>query len=166
MPAATICVGVQERTDEPVTAVDSIATDAGGRFVYQLPAGVSRRVWFVHRTGGGAAAANVDMLVRAPVTLRSSRRSLRNGEATRFRGRVGGSADTGGLVVELQYPQRGGWQTFATTQVGRKGRFRYRYRFTRTVGTRTYRLRARVPAQRGYPFVPGASRTVRVRVGG
>lgn len=165
MPGATICVGVQDRADGPVTEVERIATDESGRYAYKLPVGASRRFWFVHRTGAGAAADNVDVRVRAPVKMRSSRRSLRNGEATRFKGRVGGD-DTRGLLVELQYPQRGGWQTFATDRVGRKGRFRYRYRFTRTVGTRIYRLRAKVPAQRGYPFVAGASRTVRVRVSG
>jgi hypothetical protein len=166
MPSAAVCVGVQDRADGPVTAVDSIRTDAHGRFRYKLPVGVSRRVWFVRRSGGAAASSYVDARVRAPVTMRSSRHVLRNGQATRFGGRVSGTDDTGGLIVELQYPQRGGWQTFATTHVRSNGRFRYRYRFTRTFGSRTYRLRARVPAQRGFPFVAGMSRTVHVRVTG
>jgi hypothetical protein len=115
MPGATVCIGVQDRAAAPVTAIRSITTDDAGRFAYRIPVGATRRVWFVHRIGGGAASASVDVHVRAPVTLRSSRRSLRNGEATRFRGRVGGMADTSGLLVELQYPH-GGWQTFATAR--------------------------------------------------
>ena len=163
---AAVCVGVQDSSDGPVNATGSVTTDANGRFAYKPDEGASRRVWFVHRTGGAAAAANVDLRVRAPVRFRSTRRALRNGQSTLFRGRIGGASDTGGLIVELQYPQRSRWQTFATVHVGREGRFRYRYRFTRTVGSRIYRLRARVPAQRGYPFVAGKSRKVRVLVAG
>lgn len=166
MAGTTVCVGVQRRSDQPVTAVGAVTTDAKGRFSYRASAGSSRRLCFVRRIGTGAAAACVDIRVRARVTLRSSRRVLRTGEATVFRGRLGGGTDRRGLIVELQYPQHGGWQTFATARAGRHGRFAYRYRFTRTVGTFIYRLRARVPAQRGYPYVAGASRTVRVRVSG
>jgi hypothetical protein len=163
---AAICVGAQDRADGPLNPIGSVATDAAGNFAYEPAKGASRRLCFVHRNGGGAGTDCVDLLVRAPVRLRAGRRALRNGQATVFRGRVGGASDTRGLLVELQYPQRRRWQTFATVQVGRKGRFRYRYRFTRTVGDRIYRLRARVPAQRGYPFAAGRSRTVRVRVVG
>jgi hypothetical protein len=164
---APTCVGVQDTADGPVTAIGSIATDADGRYEFKLPTGASRRVWFVYRTAAGAAADYVDALVRAPVTMRASRRSLRNGQSTLFRGRVGGRADREGLIVQLQYPTgRGHWETFATTSVSAKGRFSYPYRFTRTVGTHTYRVRARVPEQRGWPFVAGASKRLRVRVRG
>ena len=163
---ATICVGLQESSDESVRAVSEVTTDARGRFEYRLGGGTSRRVWFVHRAGAAASSANVDVRVRAPVSMRATPRSLRNGEATRFRGRLGQATGADGLIVELQYPQRGRWQTFATVRVRPGGRFRYRYRFVRTFGSRTYRLRARVPAQRGYPFATGASPTVRVRVSG
>ena len=111
---AAICVGAEDRSDGPVKATGSIVTDALGRFVYKPAEGASRRVWFVHRSGGAAAAAHVDLRVRAPVSLRSTRRALQNGQSTLFRGRIGGAADARGLIVELQYPQRGRWQMFAT----------------------------------------------------
>jgi hypothetical protein len=163
---ASICVGVQKLADGRITQTGTLHTDARGRFSYKVPKGESRRLWFVHRTGKGGAADHVDLRVRAPVSMRSSKRSLRNGEATLFHGQIRSSGDKRGLLVELQYPQGGTWQTFATVNAGKRGRFAYRYRFTRTVGTFTYRLRARVPAQRGYPFYPGASRRIKVRVSG
>jgi hypothetical protein len=163
---AAICVGQQDSADAALQQIGSVTTDAEGDFAYEPAKGASRRLCFVHRNGGGAGADCVDLLVRAPVRMRSSRKALRNGQSTVFRGRVGGADDARGLLVELQYPQRRRWQTFATVQVRRSGRFRYRYRFTRTIGDRIYRLRAKVPAQRSYPYVSGRSRTVRVRVVG
>jgi hypothetical protein len=163
---AAICVGVQGNADTAVSPVNTLKTDADGRFTYAVPTGASRRLWFVHRAGAGAAADKVDVRVRAPVKMRPSRRRLRNGEATTFRGRIGGGGDRSGLLVELQFRESGHWHTFTTTPVKAGGRFHYRYRFTRTTGTRTYRLRARMPTQRGFPLVAGASRSVRVRVSG
>jgi hypothetical protein len=161
---AALCVGVQGSGNAGVRATRSITTDASGRFSYELGRGPSRRVWFVHRVGGAAAAASVRVRVRAPVALRAAPRVLGNGQTVVLRGRLGGSNRTRGLLVELQYPRGRRWFTFATTRVRRAGRFRYGYRFTRTFRSRVYRLRARVPAQRGYPFATGASRPVRVQV--
>jgi hypothetical protein len=163
---ATFCVGVQRSTRAPVRAVGSAVADADGRFVYMLGPGRSRRMWFVHRAGGAAVADSVLVRVRAPVALRASRRSLRNGQSVNLRGRLRGGVRARGLLVELQAQVDGRWRTFATSRTRRNGRFHYRYRFTRTVGVHTYRFRARVRAQRGSPFAAGASRTVRVRVVG
>jgi hypothetical protein len=131
-----------------------VITDAHGRFRHMIGRGASRRMWFVYRSGTAAAASSLRVRVKAPISLHASRHSLRNGQKVMFRGRVGGRAHARGLLVQLQYP------------VGRGGRFHYAYRFTRTLSTRTYQLRARLPPQRGFPFVAGASRRVVVRVAG
>jgi hypothetical protein len=163
---ATLCVAAQRRAGGPTRAVDSVVTDAQGRFAYRLGRGASRRVWFVHRAGGASVAASVVVRVRAPVALRASRRSLRNGQTVVLRGRVRGASRVRGLVVEVQAVVDRRWQTVATRRTGRGGAFRYAYRFKRTVGVRTYRLRARLPGQPGSPFATGASRPVRVTVVG
>jgi hypothetical protein len=164
LAGAHICVGVQRR--DGIHPVAAVITNARGHFAHTIGRGKSRRVWFVYRSGSAAAASNVLVRVRAPIVMRASRHSLRNGQKVLFRGRIGGRASARGLIVELQYPAGRGWQTFATTRVGRGRRFRYAYRFTRTFGTRTYQLRARLPSQRGFPFVTGVSHRVRVRVAG
>jgi hypothetical protein len=163
---ATLCVGVQTSERGRVRAAGSVVTDANGRFSFRLGPGASRRIWFVHRAGGVSAAAAVVVRVRAPVRVRASSRSLRNGQTLVLRGRLGGHLRTRGLLVEFQVRRGRSWSTFATSRTVRAGRFRYAYRFTRTFGVQTYRFRARLPAQRGSPFSTGSSRRVTVRVVG
>jgi hypothetical protein len=162
---AQLCVSTRRAgsggAPEPVA---SVVTDAAGRFAYVIPPGPSRRVWFVYRTGRAAAAASVTVHVRAPVALRASRKSLHNGQTVMLRGRLRGARR--GVLVELQAQRGRRWQTFATTRAGKRGRFHYAYRFTRTVGVQRYRLRARVGAQLGSPFANGASKPVLLRVRG
>jgi hypothetical protein len=166
---AAVCVG--ERADAAnarLAARASVVTDPRGRFSYRVPAGPSRRIRFAHRAASGAVVArSVRLRVRAPVRLRASRRSLRNGQRLLLRGTLPGRPrPRGGVLVELQAWRTGRWQTFATTEAGPRGRFSRGYRFTRTVGRQTYRLRARVPHQPAYPYAAGASRAIAVTVSG
>jgi hypothetical protein len=166
LAGVTLCVGAIDPAAGALRQAASVVTDAQGRFAYTLPLGPSRRVWFVHRAGAGAAVASVFVRVRAPIRLRASRRTLHNGQSVVLRGRLGGQAQSGGLIVEMQARRGISWQTFAATRSRKSGRFSYRYTFTRTLGVQRYDLRARVLAQRGYPFATGASRPVRLTVRG
>lgn len=163
---ASFCVGLTHSSGSSVRSVGSISTDGRGRFSYVLGRGASRRVWFIHRGVGQSAAASVRVNVRAPVSLRASRRFLRNGDSVVLRGRLRGGIRTRDLLVELQAKRGRKWVTFALSRTKSGGRFSYAYRFTRTVGRQTYQLRARVAAQKGSPFATGASPSVRVRVVG
>jgi hypothetical protein len=163
-PGVALCVG--HGAPGGVQAVATVSADAGGRFTYMVERGPTRRVWFVIRSGSQAAAASVLVRVRALVGLKATPRALHNGEAVVLRGRIGGRPLVSRLLVEIQARRARRWQTFATTRAGRGGAFSYRYRFTRTVGTQVYRLRARVPGQPSYPYAAGGSRPVRVRVSG
>jgi hypothetical protein len=163
---AAFCIGEQVSQDGAVKAVATTTSDGQGRFSYTLGPGASRRVWFVHRGVGQSAAAAVALRVRAPVTLRASRRSLRNGQRLALRGRLGGTVQVRGLLVEMQAVRDGHWVPFGITYTRSGGRFHFSYRFINTVGVRTYTIRARVIAQVGSPFETGSSRPVRVRVVG
>lgn len=143
-----------------------MVTNPKGGFRYRPRPGSSRRLWFVHRSAGSSAAASVVVRVRAPLRLRGPRRSLRNGEKMILRGKLRGGWGSRGLLVQIQARDERGWRTVGNVRVRRKGRFRWPYRFTNTYSTQVYRLRARLPAQRGYPFSTGASKPVRVRVTG
>jgi hypothetical protein len=59
----------------------------------------------------------------------------------------------------------GGWAHVRTETADSRGSWNGAYRFHATTGTRTYRFRAFVPRQPGYPFDAGWSpvRGVRVR---
>ena len=111
--------------------------------------------------------AQARLLVPAESSLGVSPRRVLNGQAVRFSGRVLTlPAAAGGKLVELQVRLSGGWQTFRTTRTDPSGRWAVRYRFTRTRGLQRFLFRARLPAEGGYPFETGASRSVSVRVRG
>lgn len=142
-------------------------TDRKGYFSFKVAPGPSRRLYFVHRTPGGAAVSSVEVRVHAPVSLHGTPLSLRNGQTLTMRGRLGARPyPLHGGLVELQAYRETGWQTFGTANTNRHGRFLFRYTFSRTVGVQHYFIRARVPKQAGYPFVSGASKPIRVTVAG
>lgn len=102
---------------------------------------------------------------KATVTIAVTRKVLRGGGRTLFHGRVrGGSIPGTGKLVEVQAHFRGRWRTISAVRSRRDGRWRFPYRFHRSVATARYRLRARVPIEAGYPFAAGVSRPVRVTV--
>lgn len=166
VPGAAVCVVARDSmVGASLRAYRTLATASGGGFSYVLRPGASRRVHFVHRVPGGAASGSVLVRVRAPVSLRGSARALRNGQTLVMRGALRAPPyPRRGALVELQARRGSGWQTFATTRTNRRGRFSYRYTFSRTQGVQRYALRARVPAQATYPFAAGGSRPLRVRV--
>lgn len=102
---------------------------------------------------------------RARRPLRDVRRlAVAGGRPVLFRGRVGRPVPRGGKLVEVQAHFRGRWRTISTTRAQRGGRWRFRYTFQTSRWRAAYRLRARVPAEAGYPFSAGASAPVRVTV--
>jgi hypothetical protein len=152
-----------------------LISDDSGRVHARLLAGPSRRLRFIAPSTERAIGARSRVLrlaVPAEATIRASRRSVRNGEAVTFRGRLrGGHVPAGGRELELQgfNPLRGRWQPVRTQglRADRHGRWRTSYRFTATVGaTVTYRFRLRVPPRPDHPFADGHSRSVAVTVRG
>ena len=169
-------VEVQERIGELDWRVRAVrASDDLGRVSAELPRGPSRRIRLVvadNEQEIGAASRTLGVAVPARVTLRVNRRSLRNGEAARFSGRLlGGFVPRRGRELELQgyNPLKGRWQPVRTQglRTTRTGRWHTAYRFTSTIGaTVTYRFRVRVAPRPDHPFAEGFSRAVTVTVRG
>jgi hypothetical protein len=167
VPGASICV--VSRKDEPGAGLrveGQAQTDATGHYAFTVESGPSRRIWFVHRVGDGAVSAAVRLGVRTYVKLRPSRRALRNGQRLGLTGQTARPTSSRGVLVLLEVRRGDHWQVFKRAHADRRGRFATTYRFTRTVGTLRYRFRALVPAQEGYPYATGASRSVVVDVAG
>src|SRR5215211_1984074 len=137
-----------------------------GHYSLRIPPGSTRRLRVsALAPGAGALACTVARVrTRAGVTLKATRR-VRPGGRVRFRGRLKGLPVPGrGKLVELQAFDGGKWRTFAQPRSRKDGRYRAAYKLRRTFGPRTFRFRARVRRESGYPYELGYSRRVKVRV--
>lgn len=163
-----VCVVVRTRsTQKSLALTQTVTTDGKGQISYALGRGPSRRVDFIVRAPDGAATDALTLKVHAPVTLRLSRHHLVNGQTLTFRGTVpAGPRPAAGVVVGLEVRRGARWQTFANVTTRHAGRFRFRYRFTRTTSRQSYAFRARVLAQAGYAYDAGSSKTRVVVVNG
>jgi hypothetical protein len=153
----------------PEAMIGLVTTNRNGRFSYVARGTSSRVLRFVYLGTSLALPAQREVTLRVPAisTLRASRRHARNGQTVSFRGRVRSRPiPATGKLVEIQAHFRGRWRTFSTVHSDQRGRWRFRYRFGGTVGRVRYRFRALLPAEAGYPFETGRSRTVSVIVRG
>ncbi len=168
VPAATIYV-----FSRSVVAPESLAgvtvTDSMGHFSYTARGSSSRTLRLLYLGTRLALPAEREVGLRVPAvsTLRASRRRARNGQGVVFRGTVRSlPVPSTGKLVEMQAHFRGRWRTFSTVRSDSGGHWRFRYRFGGTVSRVRYRFRVLVPAEGGYPFETGISRTVKVTVRG
>lgn len=154
--------------------VDAVRTGAHGGFRLPLAAGPSRRI-----AVSFAGEAGLEQARRAPLTLRVcagveldvAPTALRTGETVRFKGRVrtlGAPIPRRGKLVAIQYYETATkrWRPVLVTRSDHSGRFHARYRFRYISGTAAIRLRAEALAEDRWPYAPGASRPVTVRVTG
>lgn len=145
-----------------------VRTGADGGYRAVLPAGPSRTVRVGYRArsidAGFARIADVKMQTVAGIRMRPSARRTRNGRKVRFRGRLLGARAAPRKVVEVQAFSRGRWRPLGSDRIDRAGRFSVSYRFVRTRRTTTYRFRAIVRKEAGFPYDTGRSRVSRVTV--
>jgi hypothetical protein len=142
-----------------------VRTGADGRFSTRLGAGPSRSV--VARYAGdsqrlAATSEQASMRVRGGISLRAPRRVRAGGRAV-FAGRVrarGARFSRGGKSVEVQVRMGSRWKTVGRSiRTDSRGRFRLRYRFVATYSRPVrYRFRAVALRERGWPYLPAASR--------
>jgi 5-hydroxyisourate hydrolase-like protein (transthyretin family) len=163
---ATVCI--YETIDLPDASrelVSTATTQGNGRFATRLDSGPSRRLDLVYRYNDKVLGGRVLLDSRVVPTLEIPEKSLENGDAARFKGRVPGpNAD--GRAVAMQARVGRKWRTFKQLRTDSEGRFKGKYRFTQTSGRVRYVFRALVKRQGGYPYEPGASRKRKLVVHG
>ncbi len=155
-------------------ATETVQTGEQGGFELQLPPGPSRRVTVTFPGDGGleeASRRGLELRVRAGVSMRAVPRSLRNGQAVRLSGKVmsrGAPIPRRGKLIAIQYleekTQR--WRPVLVTRTDHHGRYRAHYRFRYVSGRAAIRLRATALAEERWPYAPGSSPPVTVRVHG
>ncbi|HEX6388853.1 MAG TPA: hypothetical protein VFZ89_05395 [Solirubrobacteraceae bacterium] len=165
---------MQRRRGAPDTAwtvAGQATSNAKGEITAFTRARGTRELRLVYYPHGGADANRgsnlLSLIVRQDALLKLSRRTLRNGQTLRFRGRVRGTIPRAGARVQLQVKLRTGWLTFKRLTVKPRsgGRFTARYTFRRTTARTRYRFRVRVLPRSTSTYATGysASRSVVVR---
>ncbi len=152
----------------------TVRTGRHGGFRLELPPGTSRRISVVFRGEERlerARRAPLSLRVRSGLVFHAAPASLRTGEAIRLWGRVraqGAPIPRRGKLVAIQYLEAatGLWRPVLVTRSDHSGHFRARYRFRYVTGTARIRLRAVSISEERWPYAPGASRSLTVRVGG
>ncbi|HET9676799.1 MAG TPA: carboxypeptidase-like regulatory domain-containing protein [Solirubrobacterales bacterium] len=153
-------------------AVQTVRTGEQGGFELRLPAGPSRRVTVTFAGDEGLRPARrpaLELRVRSGVSLRAAPQELQTGEAVRLSGRVKSAAapiPRRGKLVAIQYLEQatGRWRPVLVTRTDHHGRFRTHYRFRYVTGSASIRLRATAPAEERWPYAPGSSSPVAVKV--
>ena len=156
------------------TAVVGAETGEQGGFELRLPPGPSRRLTVAFAGDGGLEPSSrrpLELRVRAGVSLHAAPGSLRTGEAVRLSGRVrskGAAIPRRGKLIAIQYLEEATrrWRPVLVTRSDHRGRFRARYRFRYVTGRAAIRLRATALAEERWPYVPGSSPPLTIRVRG
>jgi hypothetical protein len=169
-PLRDAAVQVLSRTaTSPEHELAALRTDPRGRFAYVGRASATSVLRVVYQGSSTTLPSQreVALLVPGSSTVHARPRRVVNGQTVTFAGRVRSlPIPAGGKLVELQVVLSGRWQTFRTVRTDASGAWQIAYRFRRSCGVLRYRFRARLPAEAGYPFEPGHTRAVAVRVRG
>ncbi len=154
--------------------VDQVGTGPHGGFRLPLPIGTSRRI-AVSFPGDahldGASRSPLTLRVRGGVELQATPEVLRTGEAVHFQGQVrtlGAPIPRRGKLVAIQYYESAAkrWRPVLVTRSDHSGHFEASYRFRYVSGSARIRLRACALPEERWPYAPGASRSLTVRVTG
>src|SRR5262249_18168067 len=118
-----------------------------------------------------ASRRPLTLRVQGGVDFRATPRALRTGEVVSLGGRVrtrGAALPRRGKLVAVQYYESASrrWRPVLVTRTDHSGRFLARYRFRYVPGTASIRLRAVALPEDRWPYAPGASPPVTVRVVG
>jgi len=154
--------------------VDVVTSGSHGGFRLALPAGPSRRITVNYRgddTFDAARRPALALRVRSGLSLAVSPRRLQTGESVRLWGRVrarGAPLPRRGKLVAIQYYEAAArrWRPVMVVRSDHVGRFQGRYRFRYVSGTARIRLRAVALPEERWPYAPGASTPITVRVTG
>jgi hypothetical protein len=155
-------------------AVATVTTGERGGFELRLAPGPSRRLAVVFSGDERLERArrdSLDLRVRSGISLDASPLALKTGQMVRLSGHVrgrGAALPRRGKLVAIQYLEAatGRWRPVLVTRTDHGGRFRARYRFRYVSGSASIRLRATALAEERWPYVPGSSRPVTIRVSG
>ncbi len=160
---APLCIFSRVITHQEREFLGVAMTSASGAYHFAIGSGPSRELTVAYRPDQRELTADAALKTRVHPTFRLKGKVVKNKGVAVFLGAIPGP-DNEKVIVVLQVQSGKGWRVFRRYRTRSGGRFVMRYRFTQTFTPTTYRMRAQVRAQSGYPFEEGNSRTIPVRV--
>ncbi len=165
--AASIAVLARRRQSRAATSqIDTVTTAADGGFSYRAPSGPSRTLTFAYTAFSGdpqpAQSKSLRTLVRASLTAAVTPRSPRTGRRLRVAGRLR-YLPRSNVQITIQARDGKVWRAVGNVKTRARGRYSWPYRFKQSARGRRFAFRAHVDSP-VYPFTPGNSKAVSVRV--
>jgi hypothetical protein len=153
--------------------VDESRTGSHGGFRISLPPGPSRRVTVSYAGEDGLEGSRrpgLALRVRGAIGLRAAPSVVGTGGVVHFSGRVrtrGAPLPRRGKLIAIQFYETAArrWRPVLFVRSDRSGHFHARYRFRYVTGEARIRFRAVALAEERWPYAPGASAPLMVRVG-
>ncbi len=161
---ASVCVFdsvLIEGSEREFLGIALTGDDGGYRFA--IAPGPSRAIGAIYRPGQRQLNTSATLYTRVRPTLKAESPVVRNKRVAHFYGQIPGPYNDR-VVVVLQVKQSEGWRVFRRYRTRGGGRYQLAYRFGRTTSPATYVMRAQVRRQGGYPYLPGNSKPLRLRV--
>jgi hypothetical protein len=161
---AALCVYSRVITDGGREFLGIAMTGGGGNFAFPLAAGPSRELTAIYRPDQRQIEGSATALTRVAPTLRLGKKTVKNKHKAWFSGEIPGPHNDGVLIVLQVESGKDKWRAFRRYRTREGGHYRVPYRFTQTGTATTYPIRAQVRQEGGFPYEPGNSPTVRLRV--
>jgi hypothetical protein len=160
---AALCVFSRVVTDQGRQFLGLALSGPGGGYQFAIGAGPSREILAAYRPDQRELTASTTLRTTVHPALKLRRRVIQNKQFAVFTGSVPGP-ENANVVVVLQVKDGRKWRVFRRYQTGADGRFTLRYRFTHTTRPTIYTTRAQVRGQSGYPYEPGNSDPLALKV--
>lgn len=160
---APVCIFSSVVTDAEREFLGIALTGDDGGYRFTVAPGPSRSISAIYRPDQRQLSASATLNTRVRPTLNTQESVVRNKRSARFFGQIPGPHNDR-VVVVLQVKQGNGWRVFRRYRTREGGRYRLVYRFGRTTSPATYLMRAQVRRQGGYPYLPGNSKLLHLRV--
>ncbi len=160
---ASLCVFATVEGDPGREFLGLASTGQDGSYRFPIAPGPSRRIEILYRPDQRQLSADATLYTRAHPTLAISPRVVRKKHYARFEAKIPGPRAEG-VVIDFQVKQGKGWRAFRRCRTGADGRCAVPYRFGDATAPGSYVIRDQDRGQSGYPYLPGNSDPLRLRV--
>ncbi len=170
-PLEDVAIHVAARAKLPgagFAAAGVTRTDAAGRFAYRVRGSASRTLRFRYEGTHRIRPSSIDVAVDVPASssFTLAPRRILNGETVTFRGRIRGGPIPKGKAIELQ-KWTGRWEPFRVVHtMDSQGRWTRTEPVLSVRGLVTFKLRARITPDAGFPYAQGFTAVRKLRVRG